>query len=140
MTRNRNTWPALSIAPILAAFLSLAVIADRRTTAQATSANTPLEHRGTIFASPIDPRLLRFKDDDGVTYEVRGQKDEQGLATAVTGVSVSLPTGEHSTLELDGGRRPLLLTLDGAGYVRYVWRSQTLAHMTAYTTSGSLLA
>jgi hypothetical protein len=92
----------------------------------------------TLFNNPGDPLLLRAHGTNGHVIDYFGTKDELGLATSLTAVSVLAPDGDTTRILLDPQARPRQIQTSNGVVFKITWLSQTNILITAIAADGSI--
>jgi len=92
----------------------------------------------TAFVNPGDPLLLRAETLDGKVIDYFGERDANGLATAVTSIRVRFADGEVTTILLDDQSRPVRVFTPNGVLFEILWLTQTSIVLTATSPNGSL--
>ncbi|MEK7414379.1 MAG: hypothetical protein AAB263_13785, partial [Planctomycetota bacterium] len=83
------------------------------------------------FANRTDPLMVRAETANGGVIQYFGDKDERGLAKAVTAISVQDATGETTFITLDENVRPSQVLVPNGEIYQFDWKSSTVAQVTA---------
>jgi hypothetical protein len=91
----------------------------------------------TIFSNPADPLLLRAVTAKDEVIEYFGEKNTQGLATALKSISVKDSDDKVTSIALDGQGRPARIRAFNGVVITITWVSQTDIVITALTADGT---
>lgn len=92
----------------------------------------------TLFSNPEDPLLLRAKKPNGDIVEYFGEKDENGIPTALTSITVRTADGQVTRIKLDEQARPVQIIASNGVVFQIRWLSATNILLTAISPEGSV--
>lgn len=91
-----------------------------------------------IYINPGDPLLVSVKTSAGDFVEYFGEKDSNGLATALDAITVTSADGDITNILLDDQLRPTRMLKPNGDSFEIVWESDTLIHLSAILEDGSI--
>lgn len=91
-----------------------------------------------LFNNPADPLLLRVETANGDVIEYFGEKDLNGLATALTSVSIREANGQVTRVLLDDQARPVQIIAFNGVVFSITWLSSTSILVSAISADGSV--
>lgn len=101
----------------------------------------PVNGKYDVFVDAAEPRVLRFRSDDGKTITVFAEKDETGDPTRISGLLVQddaqLATGVGRFVELDATDRVSRVTGADGAVLELAWTGESTLVANATSASGA---